>query len=141
MWPPSFVGGQSLRRALQVKAGVEQTLWSGDTATERGDEVAVRAPFWRGESIVLGSNLAFLAAALSFQRIRMLSIGVEPTDVAHAVAKSNLTFLILLAVSVVVSTAALWREGSVVYALLVAVLSAFVSCVLFILIAGQLWGS
>ena len=71
----------------------------------------------------------------------MLSIGVEPTDVAHAVAKSNLTFLILLAVSVVVSTAALWREGSVVYALLVAVLSAFVSCVLFILIAGQLWGS
>jgi hypothetical protein len=24
VWPPSFVGGQSLRRALQVKPGVEQ---------------------------------------------------------------------------------------------------------------------
>ena len=103
--------------------------------------MAVRTPFWRGEAIVLGSNLTFLLIALSFQRIRMLSIGLEATDVAHAVAKSNLTFLIPLVVSLTVSAAALWREGSALYALLVAGFTAFVSCVLFILISGQLWGS
>ena len=130
-----------MRRALQVKPGVEQTLSGGGTATAKRDEAAVRTPFWLGEGIVLASNLAFLVATLSFQRIRMLSIGIEPTDVAHAVAKSNLTYLILLVVSLAVSTAALWRKGPVLYALLVAGFTAFVSCVLFILISGQLWGS
>ena len=100
-----------------------------------------KAPPSAREGIVLVLNIAFLAIGLLLVRLRMTSIGIEASDSAHAIAKSNLTFLVLALSTLAGSAAALWRRDRIPYAIIVALFFTFVSWVLLVFISGQLWGS
>ena len=69
-----------------------------------------KAPPWVREGIVLVLNVAFVSIGLLLVRLRMTSIGIDASDSAHAIAKSNLTFLILAVSTLAGSAAALWRS-------------------------------
>ena len=103
--------------------------------------MVARQPAWPSVPIVVALNLAFLVLGLWLQRTRMGTIGAAPTSAIEVVAKSNITFLVLLGGAAVGSFAALVRNRQVPSALLVATATTLLSYVLFALIAGQLWGS
>ena len=103
--------------------------------------VANRPSMWRGGAVVLALNAICFALALGFQQIRMHTIGAEPENALQGVAKSDLTFLVLWAASGFGSFAAAVREAGLSQALVLATFSSAVFYIVFVLVAGQLWGS